>query len=78
VLAPGAAADLVAWKLGGLAYAGALTDPVEAWLRCGPTAAHHTVVSGHPLVEDGELRAQGLDDILARHRVAAARLQGLS
>jgi cytosine/adenosine deaminase-related metal-dependent hydrolase len=78
VLAPGAAADLVAWKLGGLAYAGALTDPVEAWLRCGPTAAHHTVVAGHPLVEDGELRAQGLDDILARHRVAAARLQGLS
>jgi cytosine/adenosine deaminase-related metal-dependent hydrolase len=77
VLAPGAAADLVAWKLGGLAYAGALSDPVEGLLRCGPTAAHHTVITGRALVEDGELRAEGLDDVLARHAVAAARLQGL-
>jgi hypothetical protein len=54
-----------------------LSDPVEALLRCGPTRAHHTVIAGRPLVEDGELRATGLDDVLARHRVAAARLQGL-
>jgi 8-oxoguanine deaminase len=78
VLAPGATADLVAWRLDGLAFAGALTDPVEALLRCGPTAAHHTIVAGRPLVEDGELRATGLADVLARHRVAAARLQGLT
>ena len=77
VLAPGAAADLVAWRLGGITFAGALSDPVEALLRCGPTAAHHTVVAGRPLVEDGELRADGLDALLARHRAAAARLQGL-
>ncbi|HEY8526445.1 MAG TPA: 8-oxoguanine deaminase [Acidimicrobiales bacterium] len=80
VLAPGAAADLVAWKLGGITYAGALTDPVEAWLRCGPTAAHHTVVAGRPVVEDGELRVAGTEDVpdmVARHRAAAARLQGL-
>jgi cytosine/adenosine deaminase-related metal-dependent hydrolase len=75
VLAPGAAADLVAWKQGGITYAGALSDPVEAWLRCGPTAAHHTVIAGRALVEDGELRADGLGDILARHAVASARLQ---
>jgi cytosine/adenosine deaminase-related metal-dependent hydrolase len=77
VLTPGAAADLVAWKLDGLTFAGALTDPVEALLRCGPTAAHHTVIAGHPVVEDGELRVTGTADILARHRRAAARMQGL-
>ncbi|MBN2624605.1 MAG: 8-oxoguanine deaminase [Acidimicrobiales bacterium] len=77
VIAPGAVADLVAWKLDGPAFAGALTDPVEALLRCGPTRAHHTVIAGRSLVEDGELRATGLDDALARHRVAAARIQGL-
>jgi cytosine/adenosine deaminase-related metal-dependent hydrolase len=78
VLAPGGVADLVAWKLGGITYAGALSDPVEAWLRCGPTAAHHTVVAGRPVVEDGELRdAAELPGILARHEVAARRLQGL-
>ncbi|HEX8804743.1 MAG TPA: 8-oxoguanine deaminase [Acidimicrobiales bacterium] len=77
VLAPGAAADLVAWKPGPLTHAGALTDPVEAWLRCGPSAAHHTVVAGRPLVEGGELRVDGLDEVLRRHRAAAARLQGV-
>jgi cytosine/adenosine deaminase-related metal-dependent hydrolase len=77
VLAPGAAADMVAWKLDGLPFAGALTDPVEALLRCGPTAAHHTVIAGRPLVEDGELRVTGLAEMLARHRTAASRLQGL-
>lgn len=77
VLAPGSAADLVAWKLDGLAFAGALSDPIEAWLRCGPTAAHHTVVAGHPVVESGVLQAPGLDDILPRHRAAALRMQGL-
>jgi cytosine/adenosine deaminase-related metal-dependent hydrolase len=77
VLAPGAAADLVAWRQDGLTFAGALTDPVEALLRCGPTQAFHTVVAGRPLVEDGELRVAGLDDVLARHHRAAARLQGV-
>ena len=78
MLAPGATADLVAWKLGGITYAGALTDLVEAWLRCGPTAAHHTVVNGEVLVEDGELRADGIEDVLARHRAASERLQGVT
>ena len=44
----GAAGDLVCWPLEGVAFAGALTDPVEAWLRCGPVAARHTVVHGRP------------------------------
>jgi cytosine/adenosine deaminase-related metal-dependent hydrolase len=77
VLAPGSCADLVAWKLGGLTFAGALTDPVEALLRCGPTQAHHTVIAGRPVVEDGDLRADGLEGMLGRHRAAAARLQGV-
>jgi cytosine/adenosine deaminase-related metal-dependent hydrolase len=77
VLAPGSAADLVAWKLDGLAFAGALTDPVEAWLRCGPVAAHHTVIAGRSLVEAGELQLTGVDDVLGRHRLAAARIQGV-
>ncbi|MEV2270705.1 amidohydrolase family protein [Nonomuraea africana] len=76
-LTEGAAGDLVCWPLEGPAYAGALTDPVEAWLRCGPAAARHTVITGRALVKDGELTAPGLEDILVRHRAAAARLQGV-
>jgi cytosine/adenosine deaminase-related metal-dependent hydrolase len=77
VLRRGAAADLVCWPLEGIAFAGALTDPVEAWLRCGPSAARHTVVAGQVVVEDGALRVGGVEEMLTRHRVAARRMQQL-
>jgi hypothetical protein len=51
---------------------------VEAWLRCGPTAARHTVVAGRVLVRDGALTLPGVDDRLARHAAAATRLQRLT
>jgi len=76
-LTVGAAGDLVCWPLEGIAFAGALTDPVEAWLRCGPVSARHTVVNGRLVVEDGNLRATGVDEMLARHRTISARIQGL-
>ncbi|MFD1934415.1 MULTISPECIES: 8-oxoguanine deaminase [Nonomuraea] len=78
VLEPGAVGDLVCWPLEGPAYAGALTDPVEAWLRCGPASARHTLIAGRALVRDGLLTAQGVEDVLRRHRAAAARMQRLA
>jgi cytosine/adenosine deaminase-related metal-dependent hydrolase len=77
-LSAGAVGDLVCWPLEGIAFAGALTDPVEAWLRCGPVSARHTVVNGALVVEDGRVVAPGEEDMLRRHRVASARIQGLS
>src|SRR5499426_721747 len=76
-LSVGAAGDLVCWPQQGVAFAGALTDPVEAWLRCGPTAARHTVVAGRVIVRDGAFAVPGGDGILARHAAAAARIQRL-
>ncbi|SVB37115.1 uncharacterized protein METZ01_LOCUS189969, partial [marine metagenome] len=70
-LTPGTAGDLVVWPLEGIAFAGALSDPVEAFLRCGPVAARHTIVHGHPLVENSQLTATGVDEMLARHRCIA-------
>jgi cytosine/adenosine deaminase-related metal-dependent hydrolase len=67
VLAPGACGDLVAWPLEGVRFAGAWSDPVEAWLRCGPLSARHTVCAGVALVRDGELCLPGLDEMLTRH-----------
>jgi hypothetical protein len=54
-----------------------LTDPLEAWLRCGPGRARETVVAGRVLVEDGALTLAGVDDVLARHCAAATRVQEL-
>ena len=77
VLRPGAVGDLVCWRLDGPMFAGALSDPVEALLRCGPARAYHTVVAGRLVVEDGAVVNPALEDRLARHRAAAARTQGL-
>jgi cytosine/adenosine deaminase-related metal-dependent hydrolase len=75
VLRAGAVGDLVCWKLDGPAFAGALSDPVEALLRCGPVRAHHTVVAGTPVVEAGRLVNADIEDRLRRHRAASARIQ---
>ncbi len=74
-LQEGAAGDLVCWPLTGITFAGALTDPIEAWLRCGPVAARHTVVAGRPVVEDGRLVDPGVEAMLSRHRAEAIRIQ---
>jgi hypothetical protein len=65
----------VIWPLTGPAFAGALSDPVEAWLRCGPVAARHTVVAGRFVVEDGVPVHGGLDEQLAVHRRISFRMQ---
>jgi cytosine/adenosine deaminase-related metal-dependent hydrolase len=74
-LSVGAGGDLAVWSLDGPRFAGALSDPVEAWLRCGPVAARHTVVAGRLVVEDGAPTHPGLDEQLAAHRRLADRLQ---
>jgi cytosine/adenosine deaminase-related metal-dependent hydrolase len=74
-LSVGSVADVAVWPLGGPAYAGAIADPIEAWLRCGPTAARHTVINGRVVVEDGHLRHNGLNEMLRTHRRISADLQ---
>ena len=74
-LTVGACGDLVVWAVDPIAHAGAVTDPVEAWLRCGPVSARHTVVAGRLVVEDGVPVHAALDEQLAVHRRVSQRLQ---
>ncbi len=71
----GAVGDLAVWRLDGPAFAGVLDDPIEGWLRCGPVGAHHTIVAGRLVVEDGHLVSPRLDEMLATHRRIARRFQ---
>lgn len=75
VLAPGAVGDVAVWPLVGPAFAGAVSDPVEAWLRCGPLGARHTVVAGRPVVRDGRLVDDRLDELLTAHHTLSLRFQ---
>jgi cytosine/adenosine deaminase-related metal-dependent hydrolase len=76
-LTVGAAGDVVVWPLEGFQYAGAISDPVEALLRCGPSAPRHTIVAGVPVVSFGQLLHPAALEVLRRHHAVARRLQGL-
>ncbi len=75
LIAVGAVADLAVWNLDGPAFAGVLDDPIEGWLRCGPTGATHTIVNGVPVVEYGRIVSSRLEEMLAAHRRIARRFQ---
>ena len=74
----GAVGDLAIWSLTGVAFAGAVADPIEAWLRCGPTGAKHTIVHGKMLVDNGQLVSNKVDSMLATHRTVAKRMQRIT
>ena len=74
----GAVGDLAIWSLTGVAFAGAVADPIEAWLRCGPTGAKHTIVQGKLVVDNGQLVSNKVDSMLALHRTVARRMQRIT
>ena len=75
VVEPGAVADLAVWSLTGPAFAGAIADPIEAWVRCGPLGARDTVVAGEPIVRDGRLVSSRTEEVLREHERVARRIQ---
>jgi cytosine/adenosine deaminase-related metal-dependent hydrolase len=77
-LTVGAVGDLAVWPLTGPSFAGALADPVEAWLRCGPVSARHTVVNGTPVVRDGVLVSPRVGEMLGSHARLARSMQRLA
>jgi cytosine/adenosine deaminase-related metal-dependent hydrolase len=74
-LSIGAVGDVAVWSLQGPRFAGAIADPIEAWLRCGPVSATHVVVNGRPIVRNGELVSPRVDEMLRSHDRLARRMQ---
>ncbi|MFK3819792.1 8-oxoguanine deaminase [Pseudomonas sp. NPDC089407] len=73
-LAPGMVADLVAFDLGHVAYAGGLHDPLAALVFCTPTQVHTSVINGRVVVKDGQLATVDLPRVLERHNQLARQL----
>jgi cytosine/adenosine deaminase-related metal-dependent hydrolase len=73
-LAPGMAADLVAFDLGGLDHAGAGADPVAALVFCTPARVALSVIAGRVVVREGRLLTLDERAHAGRHRAAARRL----
>ncbi|MGB3734669.1 MAG: 8-oxoguanine deaminase [Ilumatobacter sp.] len=77
-LSVGSVADLAIWSLTGPTFAGAVADPVEAWLRCGPTGARDTIVAGNAIVRDGMLVSDRVGEMLTVHDRLSRKIQQLT
>ncbi|NYH99815.1 8-oxoguanine deaminase [Cupriavidus plantarum] len=73
-LAPGMSADVVAFDMSGVGYAGAGHDPVAALVFCTPGTVATSVINGRVVVRDGVLRTVDLPGVLADHRRLARLL----
>jgi cytosine/adenosine deaminase-related metal-dependent hydrolase len=73
-LEPGKCADLIAFDLNRLAYAGALHDPLAALVFCAPQRVDWNIVHGHPVVQEGQLLTVDVPALVERHNQAAGRL----
>ena len=77
-LSVGSVGDVAVWSLTGPAFAGAIADPIEAWLRCGPVSARDTIVHGEFVVREHELVSAKLETMLKSHAKLAHRMQKLA
>ncbi len=77
-LSVGSVGDVAIWSLTGPAFAGAIADPIEAWLRCGPIAARDTIVHGKQVVRNYALVNTKLETMLNSHSRLAHRMQRLA
>jgi len=73
-LAPGMAADIAAYRLDTIDFAGGLHDPMASLTFCGPFKADFVVVNGKMTVQDGRLVDVDLPPLLARHNAIAKDL----
>ena len=74
VLAPGMAADFVAFDTRGIGMAGGLHDPVAALVFCNPGHAAYSVVNGRVVVREGRLATLDLPSLVTRHNALAQQL----
>ncbi|MFP6559157.1 8-oxoguanine deaminase [Paraburkholderia sp. B3] len=73
-LAPGMAADFVAFDLRQPQFAGALHDPVAALVFCAPSQVALSVIGGRVVVKEGMLQTVELGPVIERHNWLAAQL----
>ena len=73
-LAPGMAADFVAFDLTYLGYAGAQQDPLAALVFAAPTTVAFSVINGQVVVENGELVGLDLPSLIARHNALSREM----
>lgn len=73
-LTPSMAADIVAFDLRGIDYAGALSDPVAALLFCTPQRVAYSIVNGRILIRGGQFTMHDPFVLAEKHNALARTL----
>jgi cytosine/adenosine deaminase-related metal-dependent hydrolase len=73
----GQVGDIAIWDIAGVRFAGAIADPIEAWLRCGPVSVRDTIVHGKFVVRDAQLVSNKVDEMLTVHTKLSRQMQQL-
>jgi len=73
-LAPGFAADLIAFNLNELDFAGGWHDPAAALLFCASTNVSYSMINGKLVVREGELTTLPLGKLIGRHNALSRQL----
>jgi 8-oxoguanine deaminase len=73
-LAPGMAADVVAFDLEQYGFAGGEHDPLAALVLCAPVHADLSIIHGRIVIREGQLTTVDLPPIFERHRALARAL----
>ena len=72
----GKAADLIAFDLSGIEFAGARSDPLAAIVHCAADRVDLSMVNGRVLVRDGRLVDQSVLRLIPQHNEISLRLIG--
>jgi 8-oxoguanine deaminase len=60
-------ADIVAYRLDSLSFAGAQHDPLAALVFCQPPSVDVSVINGKIVVKDGQLTVTDLPMLIEKH-----------
>lgn len=73
-IAPGYSADLIAFDLHRVEYAGALHDPLAALVFCAPRGVDFSMINGRVVVQEGQLTTLDLPPVIERHNQISKQL----
>jgi cytosine/adenosine deaminase-related metal-dependent hydrolase len=73
-LAPGMAADFIAFDLERLDYGGALHDPLAALIFCTPQTVDLSIINGRVRVQEGRIVDLELEPLIRRHNEISREL----
>ncbi|MFQ5343634.1 MAG: 8-oxoguanine deaminase [Anaerolineae bacterium] len=73
-LAPGMAADFIAFDLNQIGFAGTSADLVAALIFCHPVNVNYSVINGQLVVDQGQLTTIDLPVVMERHNAVSKAL----